>query len=531
MKELSSYERNVVRRASMGDMLVRTAARNPDKKVFSFRDAQFTYRQFNEAVNRCAGSLAKLGVKKGDRAAILSHNCHQFVIYWWALLKLGAIVTPLNFMLKPEEIEFIINHSEPVVFFVEDSLVENVVPVQNKLSGVKYFGFINLSESGGMPEGWMDFDELYKESLPAGEPKVEIYPEDPATLLYTSGTEANPKGVLNSHLNYYIDILSSLFDLRIREDARIITGIPLYHVAAMYLFTAIVAVGATTVMEYAPDPKEILDLTHNEKITHWVWPPALYTGLPMMPGFEEYDLSSLEQCVVFGSLAPPAVLEKWRKIVPEAGFMNYYGQTEMSPLGTSLRPEDFDRKSTSIGKAHMPLLAKVVDHNDEEVPVGQEGELVARGPAVMLGYYKDEEKTAQTFRNGWHHTGDLVRMDEEGFVYFIDRIKDVIKTGGENVASQEVEAMLYNCPGVVDAAVIGMPDEYWSEIVTAVVVPAQGQELTEEGVVEFCKEKLAGYKVPKKVIILDELPRNPSGKIIKKQLRQRFASEEKSSTA
>ncbi|MFW6080635.1 MAG: AMP-binding protein [Desulfosalsimonas sp.] len=526
MAQLSSYEKNVVRRASVGDMLVRTAARNPDKKAFSFRDREFTYREFNEAVNRCAGSLAKLGIKKGDRAAIMSHNCHQFVIYWWALLKLGAIVTPLNFMLKPDEVKFIINHSEPVVFFVEDNLVENVTVVQNELSGVKHFGFISLSESGGKPEGWMDFDTLYADHLPAKEPELEIYPEDPATLLYTSGTESKPKGVLNSHLNYYIDITSSLFDLDIKDDARIITGIPLYHVAAIYLFTAVVAVGATTVMEYAPDPNEILDMTQNEKITHWVWPPALYTGLPMMPGFENYDLTSLKQCVVFGSLAPPAVLEKWRKILPEAGFMNYYGQTEMSPLGTSLKPEDFERKSTSIGKAHMPLLVKVVDHNDREVAVGEEGELVARGPVVMLGYYKDEEKTAETFRNGWHHTGDLVRMDEEGFVYFIDRVKDVIKTGGENVASQEVEAMLYNCPGVGDAAVIGLPHEYWSEMVTAVVVPAPGQQVTEEGVISFCKENLAGYKVPKKVIIVDELPRNPSGKIIKKQLKERFTKEE-----
>ena len=522
MTQVSSYERNVVRRASVGDMLVRTAARNPDKRAFSFRNKHFTYQELNAAVNQCAYSLAELGVQKGDRAAILSHNCHQFVIYWWALLKLGAIVTPLNFMLKSGEVEFIINHSQPVIFVVEDSLAQSVIPVKHELAGVKHFIWINLA-GNEVPEGWMDFDSLYADSTPAREPRVEIEAEDPATLLYTSGTEASPKGVLNSHLNYYIDILSAVFDLRIGADARIITGIPLYHVAAMYLFTAIVAVGATTVMEYAPDPKEILDLTRDEKITHWVWPLALYTGLPMMPGFDQYDLSSLQQCVVFGALASPPVLEKWRKLLPGAGFMNYYGQTEMSPLGTSLKPEDFERKSTSIGKAHMPIQVRVVDHNDKEVPVGREGELVARGPAVMLGYYRDEEKTAQTFRNGWHHTGDLVRMDEEGFVYFIDRIKDVIKTGGENVASQEVEAMLFQCPGVLDAAVIGLPHEYWSEIVTAVVVPAPGKDLTEGAVIGFCKQHLAGYKVPKKVIITDELPRNPSGKIIKKKLRQKFA--------
>jgi fatty-acyl-CoA synthase len=245
----------------------------------------------------------------------------------------------------------------------------------------------------------------------------------------------------------------------------------------------------------------------------------------MMPDFDQYDLSSLEQCVVFGSLAPPAVLEKWRRILPDAGFMNYYGQTEMSPLGTTLKPADFERKPASIGKAHMPLQVKVFDPRDNEVPAGEPGELVARGPAVMLGYYRDQEKTAETFRGGWHHTGDLVTMDEEGFIYFVDRVKDMIKTGGENVASQEVEAMLFKCPGVADAAVIGLPHEYWSEVVTAVVVPAPGQDLTEAGVIAFCKENMAGYKVPKKVIVLDALPRNPSGKILKKELRDRFAEQ------
>jgi len=212
-------------------------------------------------------------------------------------------------------------------------------------------------------------------------------------------------------------------------------------------------------------------------------------------------------------------------MLPDTGFMNYYGQTEMSPLGTCLHPEDFDTKPDSIGQSHLPLQLKVFDHEDNELPPGEVGELVARGPAVMLGYYKEEEKTAQTFRKGWHHTGDLVRMDEEGFVYFVDRSKDIIKTGGENVSSQEVEAMLFKCSGVMDAAVIGLPDPYWSELVTAVIVPVPGQEVKEEDVITFCKKELAGYKVPKKVIVTDSLPRNPSGKLLKNELRKKFAEQ------
>jgi len=527
MAGLTSYERNVVRRASVGDMLVRTAARVPNKVAFKFRDKTFTYREFNDVVNRCAHGLMKLGVEKGDRAAILSHNCHHFVIYWWALMKIGAIITPLNFMLKSEEIRYIIDHSESKVFVVEDGLINNIGDVKDDLSGVKAFGYIKLGDAE-IPEGWMNIEDLWLDEYPADEPEVEIMADDPATLLYTSGTEAAPKGVLNSHLNYYTLIISALFDLRIGADASIVAGIPLYHVAAMYLFTAVIGGGAYTVMEYAPDPKEILEFTQNEKITHWVWPPTLYSGLPFMPDFDTYDLTSLKQCIIFGALAPPSVIEKWKNMLPDTGFMNYYGQTEMSPLGTCLHPEDFDTKPDSIGRAHLPLQLKVFDHEDNELPPGEVGELVARGPAVMLGYYKMEEKTADTFRKGWHHTGDLVKMDEEGFVYFVDRSKDIIKTGGENVSSQEVEAMLFKCPGVMDAAVIGLPDPYWSEVVAAVVVPVPGQEVKEEEVIAFCKKELAAYKVPKKVIVTDALPRNPSGKLLKNELRKKYTKQEDS---
>ncbi|MCD6280128.1 MAG: AMP-binding protein [Deltaproteobacteria bacterium] len=522
MAELSSFEKNVLRRASVGDMLVRTAARFPDKVALKFRDKSYTFREFNSVVNKCAYGLSMLGIKKGDRAAILSHNCDQFLIYWWALMKLGAIITPLNFMLKGQEVKYIINHSEASMFVVEDSLIGNMIDVKDELKSVKHFCYINLTGSE-VPEGWINIEDLWKDEYPYVEPEVEIYYDDPATLLYTSGTEAAPKGVLNSHLNFYMDVLSSLYDLRVGPDDRIIAGIPLFHVAAMYLFVALVAGGAYSVLEYVPDPAEILRFTQDEKITVWVWPPALYTGLPFMPDFDKYDISSLRLCIIFGSLAPSSVIEKWKNMLPEAGFMNYYGQTELSPLGASLLPEDFDKKPTSIGKPHMPLQMKVFDPDDNELPPGEVGELVARGPAVMLGYYKEEEKTAQTFRKGWHHTGDIVRMDEDGFIYFVDRRKDIIKSGGENVSSQEVEAVLFKHPAIADAAVIGLPDPYWSEAVTAIVVPAPGQEINEEDIITFCKKELAGYKVPKKVIKIDALPRNPSGKILKNELRNRFA--------
>jgi fatty-acyl-CoA synthase len=524
MKGLTSFEKNVICRAAVGDMLVCSAVRYPEKRMFRFRDMNFTFREFNETVNRCAHGLTKRGIKKGDRAAILSHNCHQFVIYWWALMKIGAIITPLNFMLKKDEIKYIINHAEPLIFVVEDALIPNVTDIRSDLKTVKHFYSINLT-GAALPADWMNVEDLWPADYPVAEPEVEINSDDPATLLYTSGTEAAPKGVLNSHLNYFAVVMSALSDLKVTPADRIIGGIPLYHVAAMYLFTAGVALGALNILEYAPDPMEILKLTAEEKITIWVWPPTLYIYLPHMPGFETYDLSSLKRCIVFGALAPPAVLERWRTILPHAAFMNYYGQTEMSPLGTCLHDEEMAERPASIGRSHLPLQLKVVGLNDQEIPRGEVGELVARGPSIMLGYYKNEEKTLETFRGGWHHTGDLVRMDEQGYVYFVDRAKDFIKTGGENVSSQEVEATLFKHPKVADAAVIGLPDPVWSEAVTAVIVPHQGQTADEQEIIAFCKQEIAGYKVPKRVFFVDALPRNPSGKIMKNMLRQKFEKE------
>jgi fatty-acyl-CoA synthase len=519
MKRLTPFEENVVRRVAVGDFLVRSAARYPSHKALRFRDRTYTFAALNDAVNRCAHGLIKMGVKKGDRCAILSHNCDQFAILWWGLMKLGAVITPLNFMLKNEEVKYIVNHSEPGLFFVEDKLIPNMLAIKDELKTVRAFGYINLAGEA-VPEGWMNIEDLWKADLPATEPEAIIHPDDPALLLYTSGTESAPKGVINTHLNFFSIVLSAAVDLHFTKRDVVIGGIPLYHVAAMYVFIACIAIGATNLMEYAPDPFEILKFTQEERVTMWIWPPTLYINLPLLPNFDQLDLASLKLCIVFGALCPPAILERWRAKLPTTQFMNYYGQTEMSPLGACLQDEDFQARPDSIGRSHLPLELKVFGPDDRELPRGEVGELVARGPAIMRGYYKEEDKTATTFRSGWHHTGDLVRMDEEGFIYFVDRAKDIIKTGGENVSSQEVEAFLYKHPKVADAAVIGMPDPVWSEAVTAIIVPRPGETLSEKEIIDFCKQSLAAYKVPKNILFVEALPRSPSGKILKNVLRK-----------
>jgi fatty-acyl-CoA synthase len=526
MSEKEKLERNLLRRVCLGDIPLRSAARNPDKEAIVWQDKRVTYRELNENACRCANSFLEMGIKKGDRVSFMTHNAMQYIYAWLGLAKIGAIVNPLNFMLKGPEIEYIINHSDPVAFFVEDSLIPQVEEVKGNLKGVKTFGVIRI-QGGEAPQGWMDADELFAAGKDASEPEVEVDGEDIATLMYTSGTEALPKGVMTTHLNFYITLMSGLADLNIDKNEVSLLSIPLYHVAGKYLLLEGINVGTTVVLEYAPNPIEILELTQNEKVTYWVYPPTLYQILPSMPDFDKYDLSSLVKCVAFGSVMPVPLLEQWKKILPQAEWRNYYGQTESSPLGSNLQPEDFERKIESIGKPHTGLLVKIFDDEDREVPTGEVGEIVMRGPSVMKGYYKDEEKTAETLRGGWLHTGDLGRFDEEGFLYFVDRKKDMIKSGGENVSSQEVEGILFKHEKVMQAAVIGLPDEYWGEAVSAVIVPYPGVEVTEEEIVVYCKDCLAGYKVPKKIIIMamEDMPVNPSGKVLKRELREKLGKQ------
>ena len=533
-----SLEENVLRRFAVGDILRRTVGRYPDREAIVFRDVRLTYDELNRKVNRFANALTGLGVKKGDKVAILSHNCTQYVIFLFAVAKIGAWVTPLNFMLRGKDISYIINNSEAVMFIVEDALVEVVKEIEKEIPSVKSYCSINLAGKQS-PEGWLDFDELCSEKYSEEEPYVEIDYDDVYTLLYTSGTEAAPKGVMNTHLNWYSTLLSGLADLHIAEDDVLTMDIPLYHVACVYLLLLGVGVGAKGIIHYAVDPKALLEDVPKEKITFLVYPPTLFVGLLQLPvpnvdEFLSKTFSTVKKCLSFGANMPEAIARRWmEKILPNAYWMNYYGQSELTPLGTTLQHKDILRAyeksewGEPIGKPHMTVEMRVVDYKDNDVPIGEVGEIAVRSPSVMLGYYKMDEKTKETFKSGWHHTGDLARMDDEGYYYFVDRKKDIVKTGGENVSTYEVEGTIFKHPKVADVAVIGLSDPYWGEAVTAVVVPKAGETIEEDEIIGFCKENLAGYKVPKHVFVTKEVPKNPSGKILKKDLRERYKEVEK----
>jgi fatty-acyl-CoA synthase len=537
-----ALESHVMRRMCVGDLLRRSVQKFAKKEalVYSYKGTittRLTFKEMNQKVNRFANALTKLGIKKGDRVAIISHNCPQYAIYLYALAKTGAWVTPLNFALRGKEISELINHAEPVAFIVEDELADDVTKLQQDMPSVKHYIMINLAGKKQLPERWLDFDQLCSEKYSDDEPYFEVNGDDVLTLMYTSGTEAMPKGVMNTHANWHSTIMSGVIDLHLLAGDTIINSIPLYHVAGVNLLIGSLSVGTRVIMHHEPSPAEILQLVQNEKVTFLVYPPTVFTNILKLPipnidEFMRKSFSSVRIAVLFGAPIAGASMRRLVEILPNVYWMNYYGQSELTPLGAILQHPDVLRKfkeseerfggAEPIGPPHTMVEMKVVDENVNEVPPGTVGEMVARSPSVMLGYYKEPKKTREIFKGGWLHTGDLAIMDEEHYFYFVDRKKDVVKSGGENVSTVEVESLIFNHPKVADATIVGLPHPRWIEAVTAFVVPKPGESITEEEIIQFCKQNLAGYKVPKKVVVLDEIPKNPSGKVLKKDIRNQF---------
>ena len=519
---LDKLQENLLRRAAIGDLVTRSAERFVDRIALVAGDERVSFKTLNQKSCMAANAFATLGIKKGDRVALMSHNSLDYIYCRFGLAKMGAISAPINFMLKGDEIEYIINDGEPKAFFVEDSLANTVLEIKDKLKGVQIFGCFDFGKAP-IPKKWVNTADFFKGSYPVTEPEVIIESNDMATLIYTTGTESFPKGVMTSHMNYYMSILHLACDVDFRREDSVIIDIPLFHVAGTTVLNGTITFGGKAVIGYAPDPNNILQKTQDEKISMWVYPPTVYALLPMMPNFGQFDLSSLKKCVSFGAVMPRTVLDTWKKFKPEIQWRNYWGQTESSPVGTTSTPESFEKNISSIGIQDTAVSVKVFDEQDHEVAPGVIGELVIRGPAVMLGYWKKEKQTDKALSSGWLHTGDLGHMDDEGNVFYVDRKKDMIKSGGENVSSQEVEGMITKHPKVAQAAVLGLPDPKWIEAVTAFVVVRPGVTLTEEEIIAFCKDSMAGYKAPKRVIIMASLPTSATGKILKRVLREQYS--------
>ncbi|MBO0843125.1 MAG: acyl-CoA synthetase [Nocardioides sp.] len=508
----------VARSHSLGDIPRRTAQRLPDKPAIIDGDTTLTFAELEAVVERTAGAIAAAGLAKGDRLALLARNCWQYAVLDFAAARAGVVLVPINFMLGTDEIAFILAHSGARGFVVEDSLVATAEKAlaDNKDVGVR----IAIPRSGApLPQGWTDIEQWT--SYDGQAPDVLVGDDDPVRMMFTSGTESRPKGALLSSRSLMWHYVSCVVGGEMSADDIDLHTMPLYHCAQLDCFLGVdVYLGATSVLLPAPEPSAVLRAIEEHGITKYFAPPTVWIGLLRSSDFDRADLSTLRKGYYGASPMPVAVLEEMQQRLPDVRLWNFYGQTEIAPLATLLGPEDQVRKAGSAGRAAINVETFIVDDADRPVAASEIGEIVHRTPHATLGYYDQPEKTADAFRGGWFHSGDLGYLDEDGYLYVVDRKKDMVKTGGENVATREVEEAIYTLDGVAEVAVFAVPHPRWIEAVTAVVVPRPGATLTSEAVIDHARAKLAGFKVPKYVVVADTLPKNPSGKILKRRLRE-----------
>lgn len=513
-----------IRRArgqQLGDLLRRSAARFPDKTALVFRDRRDTFAELDRAVNRAANALAARGVAKGDRIALFSHNNRAFVVLRFALARLGAVTTPVNFMLNAADVAYILEHSGARMMIAEDALCPTADAALEEM-GRTMPRFAIPHAGVAVPAGWEGVDSLL-EAAEAGEVWHDVGPDDPIQMMYTSGTESRPKGALLSSAALYAQYVSCIVDGEMTADAVSLHCLPLFHCAQLDCFLSPdLYLGATSILHDKADPAEMLAAVEAHRVTKLFCPPTIWIALLRHPDFDTRDLSSLNAGYYGASIMPTAVIEELSRRLPEMRLFNFYGQTEMAPAATILKPQDQMRKLGSAGQPALNVETRVVDDADNPLPVGEVGEIVHRSPHLISEYYNDPAKTAEAFRGGWFHSGDLGRFDADGYLYVVDRKKDMIKTGGENVASREVEEAIFRHPDVAEVAVFGVPHPKWIEAVVAVVVPKAGKDLSAEMIMTYGREVLAGFKAPKHVEIVTQLPKNASGKILKRDLRVQF---------
>jgi fatty-acyl-CoA synthase len=514
----------VVRRQTIADALRRTAIRLPTKTGIVCGDTQWTYAEFDALVSRLAAGLAQMGVAEGDRVAVLARNSHGFAALRFALARRGAVMVPINFMLKADEVAYILRHAGAQTLATDSGLAELAQAAAALDTQVQQFIWLPSEDASEPAVGMHNFDTLA--ACQDAPPDVHLKSDALAQIVYTSGTESTPKGAMLTHDAVLWQYVSCVVDAAIAQDDMALHALPLYHCAQLDVFFGpAIYVGSTNVITSKPVPDNLLALIEKYKITSFFAPPTVWIALLRSPLFDPAKLVSLAKGYYGASIMPVEVLKELAARLPNVRLWNLYGQTEIAPLATLLGPEDQLRKPGSCGKAVLNVETRVVNDQMQDVaPGGEVGEIVHRSPHLMLGYFHDDERTRAAFEGDWFHSGDLGIIDDEGYITVVDRKKDMIKTGGENVASREVEEMIYRMAQVSEVAVIGLPDPKWVEAVTAVIVVKAGQTLSEDEVIRFCNTHMATFKSPKRVVFTDTLPKNPSGKLLKRDLRQRYAA-------
>ena len=504
--------------------LHRSVQQHPDRVAVRWGDKTRTFGEFADRVARFAGALQKLGVQSGDRVAMLSLNSERYLEYQMAVPWAGAVLNPCNIRWSPAEILYSLEDSGSTVLLVDETFKGMVAQFRRESTTLREFIYCG---DGDTPEGMHNYETLVAQTAPV--PDALRRGNDLAGIFYTGGTTGFPKGVMLSHNNLCSAGLAVRAEGIARPGGTYLHAAPMFHLADMGLAFPHWVEGNTHSIIPAFDPAKVLDTIEQHRVTNLCLVPTMIQMMLDHPSMgPQRDLSSLRTVFYGASAVPDALLLRAQKAIPQAEVFQGFGMTELSPVGTILPSSYLSEENRHLGKLGCSGLAtfcteaKIVDGEGNEVPRGTVGEIIVRGPNVMMGYWNKPELTAAALRNGWMHTGDGGRMDQEGFVTVVDRLKDMIKTGGENVFSAEVENALAKHPAVMMSAVIAIPDPQWGEAVHAVVVLRPGQTATADDIVAHCKTLIAGYKSPRSVEFLDALPMTGAGKILKTKLREPF---------
>ena len=533
MTALTDIQRSPLGRATLGDQLRRHALTLRDKPAIIAHDAGggrtvATYADLDARANRFAHALLGLGVGRGDRVAVMARNRIETIVAYYGALKVGAAYSGVSPLFGPREVGQQLAHLEPAAVVAAPEHVA-VVDAALGSGGSPHRVVLGDVPDDGPSVGWRSFEEMCAGAADT-EPGCEVDEHDLAQVVYTSGTEAAPKGVMIPHRNYLISTTPAYtWGLRCRPEDVWLYVMPFHTIAGIGSATSLLTLGATLVLPATVDAGSSLRLIRDEGITVIAQTPTFFIALANHADFGPGTVGTVERCLTYGGQVSPHAIEAWGAAAPEAIWGTYWGQSELTQLGSVgwfKRLEDIpDQDPTWIGKPVGHLEVRVVD------PLGNDadhGEMWCRTPSVMAGYFRDPERTAQVLADGWVHTGDIVRRDAEGNLFFLDRSKDMIKSGGLNVSSQEVERALQAHPDVERAAVVGLPDDYWSEVVTAFVVLRSGSTTGGEDLREHCRGEMASYKVPKAVHVMSELPTDPQGKLLKRELRRTHGGEDRS---
>ena len=514
---------NPVNRWVIADMIRRSAYHHPDKTAVIFGEKRMSYRELEAASNQVAGALLSLGVEKYDRVAILAHNTLHHVLTWLGCCKIGAVYLAINYLLKGKDISYCIDHSESRVFIVEDALYSLVEDVLDDMKTIEALVWSDDMAGQAPPDDrFRNFETWYK-TFPSDVPDALLRIEDPCQMTYTSGTESLPKGVIISNQALMAQYMGAIIDGRYDADDINVNALPIYHCAQRDVFlNPIFWVGGTNIL-MAPDIGEILKTIAEHRATMFFAPPTVWIGMLRHPDFDTFDLSSLKKAYYGASIMPVEVLKEMLERLPGVGIYNYYGQTELAPYHTILKAEDALTKLGSAGMGGLNMETRLEAEDGQPIDtVKTPGEICGKGPHALTMYFKDPEKTEDVMRGGWFHSGDIGVLDEDRYISVVDRKKDMIKTGGENVSTREVEEAIYQDRRVEEVAVIGVDHVKWVEAVTAIIVVRQGETITEEEIVSLCREHLAPFKVPKRIIFTEALPKTPTGKILKREMRRTY---------